>query len=285
MIRAAVLIVCLVAAPGASAAESREDPDATLALSRPAERIVTLAPHLAEIAYFSGAATKLVGVSRFSRLPPAAGGLPVVADAGHIDVERVLALKPDLVLGWRSGNSALQIGRLERLGIRVVVTEVRTLDDIPRLAREIGLLAGTPVVAEARARQFERELGGIREHFSRAEPVSVFLEIWHRPLLTISGEHLISDAIRSCGGRNVFAAPDAITVRISRERLLGAQPEAIVTSGHGSDAREAWRGLEHVPAVRNGRIYAVDAELLHAQGPRVLEGVRALCERLELARK
>ncbi len=279
MIRAVALVFSvLVAVSGVSVAEVQET-------QGHAQRIVALAPHLAEAAYFAGAGAKLVGVSRFSRLPASTGALPQVADAGHIDVERVLALRPDLVLGWRSGNPALQIARLERLGLHIVLTEVRTLDDIPRLVRDIGSLAGTSGVAERRARQFESELAEIRARFSGARPVSVFLEIWHRPMLTVGGEHLISDAIRSCGARNAFGNTAPITVRVSRERLLWAQPDAIITSGYGSEAHEAWRGLERIPAVHSGRIYAVDAELLHAQGPRVLEGVRALCARLELARR
>lgn len=285
MNRASVLIVTVAVAAGAGAADLRDDRGMALSLRRPAQRIVTLAPHLAEIAYFAGAGTKLVGASSYSRFPAEAERLPVVADSGHVDVERVLALEPDLVLGWRSGNSALQIARLERLGIPVFVTEVRSLGDIPRISRQVGSLAGSGVLAEARARQFEKEVAELRERFQGAEHVAVFLEIWHRPLLTVSGEHLISDALRICAGRNVFTGADTITLRVSKERLLGAQPDAIVTSGYGSEAREAWRGLEGVPAVRNDRIYAIDADLLHAQGPRFLEGVRALCGRLELARK
>ncbi len=280
-----VLIVTAMVAVGAGAAELRDDRGMVLSLQRPAGRIVTLAPHLGEIAYIAGAGTKLVGVSSYTLLPAGAERLPLVADSGHINVERVLVLRPDLVLGWRSGNAALQIARLERLGIPVFVTEVRSLRDIPRIARQIGSLAGSRDLAERHARQFESELAEIRGRYRSAQSVAVFLEIWHRPLLTVSGEHLISDAIRLCAGRNVFAGTDILTPRVSKERLLGAQPDAIVTSGYGSEAREAWRGLEGVPAVRNNRIYAVDADLLHAQGPRFLEGVRALCGRLELARK
>ncbi len=112
----------------------------------------------------------------------------------------------------------------------------------------------------------------------------MFLEIWHTPLLTVNGGHLISDALRLCGGRNVFAAAKTLTPLVSREQILDAQPEAIVTGGFGSEALQAWKGLESVPAVRSRRIYAIDPDWLHAQGPHVLQGVRALCGRLELAR-
>jgi iron complex transport system substrate-binding protein len=207
-----------------------------------------------------------------------------VASHGRVDIERLIALRPDLVLAWRSGNSPLQIARLERVGIRVFVTEARALADIPRIVRVVGALAGSPEVAEKRARQFENEIADLRERHARGRRVAVFLEIWHRPLLTVNGAHLISDALRLCGGRNVFAAAETLTPLVSREQILDARPEAIVTSGFGSEAREAWKGLELVPAVRNRRIYAIDPDGLHAQGPHMLEGVGALCGRLELAR-
>jgi iron complex transport system substrate-binding protein len=209
----------------------------------------------------------------------------VVASHGRVDIERLVAFRPDLVLAWRSGNSALQIARLERFGFQVFVTEVRSLADIPRLVRLVGALAGSAGVAEGRARQFERDIEGLRERYAGARRVAVFLEIWHRPMLTVNGAHLISDALRLCGGHNVFAAAKTLTPVVSREQVLDARPEAIVTGGFGNEALQAWRGLEPVPAVRNRRIYAIDPDLLHGQGPHVLDGVRVLCDRLELARK
>jgi iron complex transport system substrate-binding protein len=273
------------AAAGAHALQLEDDRGVTVSLERPAQRIVSLAPHLAEIVFAAGAGTGLAGVSSFSRHPAEAERLPVVASHGRVDIERLIALQPDLVLAWQSGNSPLQIDRLKRLGVRVFVTEVRALADIPRIVRLVGALAGSEAVAEARARQFENEIANLRERYAGQRRVTVFLEIWHRPMLTVNGAHLISDALRLCGGRNVFAAARTLTPLVSREEVLDARPEAIVTGGFGSEAPQAWRGLELVSAVRGGRIYAIDPDLLHGQGPRIIEGVRALCERLDLARK
>ena len=284
MIRVVVLVLVAAAASDTRALQVRDDRGVTISLGRPVERIVALAPHLAEIAFAAGAGAKLAGVSSFSRHPAEAERLPVVASHGRIDIERLIALRPDLVLAWQSGNSALQIDRLERIGIRVFVTEARALGDISRLVRVVGALAGSVEVAEARARQFENEIADLRKRHAGERRVAVFLEIWHRPLLTVNGAHLISDALRLCGGRNVFAAGRTLTPLVSREQILGARPETIVTGGFGSEALGAWRGLELVPAVRNSRIYAIDPDWLHPQGPHVLEGVRALCGRLELAR-
>ncbi len=284
MIRVMVLVLLSGAAVDTRALKASDDRGVTIALGQPVQRIVTLAPHLAEIAFAAGADAKLAGVSSFSRHPAEAERLPVVASHGRVDIERLIALRPDLVLAWQSGNSPLQIDRLERIGMRVFVTEARALADVPRIVRLVGELAGSAEVAEARARQFENEIAGLRKRYAGERRVAVFVEIWHTPLLTVNGGHLISDALRLCGGRNVFAAAKTLTPLVSREQVLDARPEVIVTGGFGSEALQAWRGLESVPAVRNRRIYAIDPDRFHAQGPHVLEGVRALCERLELAR-
>ncbi len=284
MIRVIAFAVLAAVATGAHALQAGDDRGVTISLGHPAERIVTLAPHLAEIAFAAGAGAKLAGVSSFSRHPAEAERLPVVASHGRVDIERLIALRPDLVLAWQSGNSPLQIGRLERIGIRVFVTEARVLADIPRIVRLVGALAGSAEVAEAHARQFENEVADLHKRYARERRVAVFLEIWHKPLLSVNGRHLISDALRLCGGRNVFSAAKTLIPLVSREQILDARPEAIVTGGFGSEALQAWRGLELVPAVRDRRIYAIDPDWLHAQGPHVLEGVRALCGRLELAR-
>ncbi len=245
MIRFAAYVVAAAVAAGAQALQISDDRGVAISLARPTQRIVSLAPHLAEIAFAAGAGAKLVGVSR-----------------------------PDLVLAWRSGNSPLQIARLERLGFRVFVTEVRSLADIPRVVRLVGALAGSADVAEGRARQFENEIEDLRRRHAGERRVAAFLEIWHRPMLTVNGTHLMSDALGLCGGRNVFAAAKTLTPVVSREQVLDARPEAIVTGGFGSEAPQAWRGLEPVPAVRNLRIYAIDPDVLYGQGPHVLEGVR-----------
>ena len=276
---AAALLACAAHADPVRVADDR---GVTVRLERPAERIVSLAPHLAEIAFAAGAGKKLVGVSAASL--EEARALPVVASYGRLDIERVVALRPDLVLAWRSGNSILQIGKLERLGFRVAVTEARRLEDIPRIIRLVGTLTGSGAVAEESARRFESAVDRLRARHAAEPRVAVFLEIWHRPMLTVNGEHLISDAIRACGGRNVFAGAAVLAPMVSREQLLGARPDAIVTTVRGDEAGQAWRALEAVPAVRERKLYFVDPDLLLGQGPRLAEGMKELCERLDRAR-
>jgi iron complex transport system substrate-binding protein len=273
----------LIAATGAAALEIADDRGKIVTLDAPARRIVTLAPHLAEIAFAVGAGPQLVGVSSFSDFPEAARRLPVVFNYGRTDFERLIVLKPDVVLAWQSGTPALQVERLEELGLRVIVTEARSFGDIARTMRLVGTLAGAGDRAQAEARRFEQAVAKLRGDYSGRAQVGVFLEIWHRPMMTVNGAHIFSEAIALCGGRNVFAGAPTRTPLVSREQLLGFRPEAIITSG--ALEREAWRGLEAVPAVRAGHIFAVDADHMHRLGPRLLEGARALCERLDRARE
>lgn len=284
MTRLLACAVALTAASSALALQVRDDRGVTISLAHPAERIVSLAPHLAEIAFAAGAGEKLVGVSTFTRYPREAERLPVVATYGRVDFERLLVLRPQLVLAWQSGTSPLQVARLERLGFPVLVTEARSLADISRIVRLIGTLAGSGDVAEARARQFDDEVAELRARHAGERRVAVFLEIWHAPMLTVNGEHIASDALRLCGGRNILAGAKTLTTLVSHEQLLDARPEAIITTGADADAAEAWRGLEALSAVRRHRIYAIDPDLLYGQGPHLLQGVRALCDRLALAR-
>jgi iron complex transport system substrate-binding protein len=274
--------LALAAPHAARALEIRDDRGVTVSIDAPARRIVALAPHLAEVAFAVGAGERLVGVSNFSDYPPEAKRLPIVFDWGRVDYERVLALRPDVVLAWRSGNPSLQVERLERLGLKVIVTEARRFADVAALMRLIGRIAGSEDRAEAEARRFEAGVAALRTRYAGLRPVPVFLEIWHTPMITINGAHVFSEAISLCGGRNVFAGAPTVTPLVSREQLLGSRPEAIVT---GSSAEiDAWKDLQAVPAVRARHLYAVEANQLHRLGPRLLDGARALCRELERAR-
>jgi iron complex transport system substrate-binding protein len=244
--------------------------------ARAAPRIAVLAPHLAEIAVAAGAGPQLVAVSSATDVPGLAE-LPVVATSGRLNLERLLRAKPDVVLAWRSGNPRPQIERLERLGVTVIATEVRTLDDIPRLVRLVGEVAGTSDTAEPKARALDDEIASIAAPASRVHPL-VFVEIWHQPLLTVNGAHLISDIVRRCGGRNVFEAARTLTPVVSREALLKAAPDAVFINTLAGEqlARDAWSEWP-VPAVRNRRLFAVDPRRLHDFGPGVIEAARQVC--------
>lgn len=282
-----VLGAALLLQHGAAAAPSVIDDRGAVAPPAPAQRIVTLAPHLAEIVFAAGAGGRLVGVARFSDFPEAARHLPRVGDGSRVDLERILALKPDLILAWKSGNQASDVARLEQLGFPVFVTEPARLADIPRLVRAVGTLAGTEHDAEQTSEKFNNEINVLREKYGGRPPLRVFYEIWHRPLLTVNGRHIISDVITLCGGRNVFADAPALTPQVSTEAVLAARPEVILGGGSAGGEKEfvaEWRASA-VEALRDLPRFYVDPDEIQRQTPRIVGGARAICEDLEKVRK
>lgn len=266
----------------------RDDRGQVVRIQVPVQRIVTLAPHLTELVFAAGAGARLVGVSADSDYPPAARKLPVIGGAGKADLERIVALKPDLVLAWLSGGQGADVERLEALGIPVVVTEPRQLEDIPRQIELIGRLAGTGYAATREAYQFRNDLRLLRTRYAGSKPVSVFYQIWHEPLITINGQHIISQAIRLCGGRNVFEKLPTLAPTVSMEGLLAANPDAIFVSGAAANRQTLlgeWQHDTRLRAVATGHVYFLDADLMHRATPRMLEGMKMMCEDLQRVRQ
>ena len=285
--RAALFCALAVSAANGCGAALVDDRGVALREDMPARRIVTLAPHLAEIAFAAGAGDRLVGVARHSDFPPAALRIPRIGDAASVDLERILELRPDLILAWRSGNPARDVARLEELGQRLFVTEPRTLSDIPRLLRVVGALAGSEAAAQREARAFEDGLAQLREEHAGRAPVRVFYEIWHRPLLTVNGGHMISDVIQLCGGTNVFATVPVLTPAVTLEAVLHARPEAILGGSSSATPRQfAMRWRDHaVEALRSIPAFFVAPDDIQRATPRILNGARAICGHLEQVRR
>lgn len=282
------LLCCtLLQVQAVRAIELQDDRGVVVRLAAPAARIVTLAPHLTEIAFAAGAGDKLVGVARFSDFPAAAQRVPQVGDGARVDLERILTLKPDLVLAWKSGNQAGDIARLEQFGFPVFVTEPWRLTDISRLTRAVGALAGTTGTAEEAAATFERELAALREQYGGRSPVRTFYEIWHKPLLTVNAKHMISDVISLCGGVNVLADVPILTPSVSLEAVLAAHPDVILGGSSAVTAGEfvaQWRrypveGLKGLP------VFYVAPDEIQRQTPRIAQGAKAICEHLESVRR
>lgn len=275
-------LLLLAAGPvSAAPVKAVDDGGRTVGLSAPARRIVSLAPHATEMVFAAGAGDLLVGVTSFSDYPEPARKIPRVGGYGKTDAERILALKPDLVIGWQSGNSVADLAGLERLGIPVFLTEPRRLEDVPRLIESIGELAGTRQVASEAAARFRAELAELRRRYGGRQPVRVFYEIWHQPLITVNGAHLISDVIGLCGGGNVFASAGSLTLTIAAENVLAENPDAIVASG----PLEGWRRYPRLAAVRNDHLFFIPPDLIQRQSPRILDGARQMCEQLEQVRR
>ncbi len=280
------MLVAAIAATPTQAIQVTDDRGSVVELKTPPVRIIALSPHLVEMVYAAGAGSQLAAVVRYSDYPAIATRLPQVGDASRVDVERVIALKPDLILGWQSGNPAGDLARLERLGFPVFITEPRRLSDIPRLVRALGALAGTGRAADTAAADFESELGALRARYSTRPPIRVFYEIWHRPLLTVSGAHLISDVIALCGGRNVFSDAPVLTPSVSLEAVLAARPDVVLGGSSATlrgELESEWRHAR-VGALRTIPVRYIPPDLIQRQTPRIALGARAVCGQLESLR-
>ena len=263
-----------------------DDAGVTVVLQKPAQRIVSLAPHITELLFAAGAGEALVGVTEFSDYPKAARTLPRVGGGSGLDVEAILALQPDLVIAWQSGNPPQQTARLQSLGLTVFVSEPRQLADVPATLQRLGRLADTGPVATAAADRFTARYRELHDKYSSRSKVSVFYQIWEQPLMTLNGEHLFSDVVRLCGGENIFQALPALAPQIDIEAVLQADPDVIVVAADAESAPllAAWRRWPLLSAVKQGHVYAVQREQLVRHSPRILDGAERLCELLDAAR-
>ena len=279
MIRRLVVCLCLLLIAPAQAAPIRlvDDAGHTLEFDRPPQRIVSLTPHLTELLFAVGAGSQVVGVDSASDYPQAAQVLPRIGDYSRVNFERILALKPDLVIVWMGGNRAADIHGLNKMGLPVLHTQATRLDDVARLLRLIGRASGHVEQAEVAARDYSAGLAALRGRATRQPPVSVFYQVWDRPLMTVGGAHWISDALTLCGARNVFADLHALSPVVSREAVLRRAPELILSGSDAPDMRRQWQRFADLPAVKKQAFARLDADRLHRPTPRLLEGVTALC--------
>ena len=255
------------------------------ASAAPAPRIVSLAPHLTEIAYAAGAGAALVGTVEYSDYPEAARALPRVGDGWRVDLERVLALRPDVVLAWSSGTPRTTIERLRALRLRVVEVPTYRLADVPAALRSVGGLAGSRAAAEPAALRFEAEVRRLRRQHAGVLPVTVFVQIDDEPLFTVSGRHVLSEVVELCGGRNVFADLPQIAPQVDTEAVLAHDPQVILsTDDTVADPRAQWLRWPQLAAVRHGTIYALPSDTVARASPRLVVGVQAVCDALDDAR-
>jgi iron complex transport system substrate-binding protein len=249
-------------------------------------RIVSLAPHLTELVYAAGAGDLLVGVVEYSDYPTEARSLPRIGDAWRVDMERLLALQPDMVLTWASGTPDDVVERLDALKLTHREIATYRLADVPIALRTIGAIAGTPAVAEAAAAGFDREISELRRLHRSARPLSVFIQLDDQPVYTVNGRHIISEVVELCGGRNVFADLPQLAPPVSLEAVIAADPEVIVSTDDTiADPLAMWRRWESVRAVRTGAVYALPADTMARATPRLAAGTRATCAALDDARK
>jgi len=284
--RVLALVIALALAGAAHARVAViDDEGRTVELAQPARRIVSLAPHLTEQLFAIGAGDLIVGTTDFADFPEAAKGLPRVARAHSVDLERVSAARPDLVLVWGSGFPPATVDAVRRLGVPTFVSEPRRLADIATSLERLGALTGRS--PERAAGAFNAKLAALRDRYRGRREVRVFYQVWNDPLMTLGGRHVVSEAIALCGGRNVFADLAPIAPRVSTEAVLAADPEAIITAEPGarpSGVLASWQRFGRITAVRRNLLVTLDADRINRHGPRIVDEIAVLCEAIDRAR-
>jgi len=251
-----------------------------------AMRIVTLAPHLAELVFAAGAGDKLVGVSAWSDYPQDVRALPIVGDAFMVDQEQLALLRPDLLLAWQSGTPARVVDELRERGYRVEVLQSRGLDDVVTALRQIGGLTGQADSAERAAANFAARLARLSDTWRDAAPIGVFYQVSGRPLYTINGDHYVSDLIELCGGRNVFADLGSLAPLVSAEAVLERNPELLLAADTGEQGTfDHWKRWPSLAANRYGNHFLVPADPVARATPRLVEAGRAICRVLQKGRE
>lgn len=278
-------LMLIAALPAFGSVSVVDDDHRTVTLPSPAHRIVSLAPHTTEMLFAAGAGSHVVGVSEYSDYPPEAARIASVGSGVSLDIERIVALKPDLIVGWNNGNAAAQLEKLATLGIPVFKSEPHDFPAIALSLERLAHLAGTDAAGKAAAESFRARLKRIGAAYRQRPALKVFYQIWRSPLMTLNDQTTPSAALRLCGAENIFGRLPQLAPTVGIEAVLQADPDVIIASSEAKeDAFALWRRFPHLKAVARGNLLTVDGELLNRPGPRILDGAEALCKQLDAIR-
>ncbi|ROT98886.1 cobalamin-binding protein [Marinobacter sp. R17] len=263
-----------------------DDGGQTVTLEAPPQRIVSLAPHTTELLFSLGLGDRIVGASEYSDFPPEARAIPHIGSHDRFDLERILSLQPDLVVAWQSGNGPDVIGRLRQFGLAVFALEPDSLTAVPDDLERLGQLTGRDAVAREKASTYRQALTRLTKTYGDRAPVRVFYQVWDSPLMTLAGDQYVTDAIRRCGGRNLFADLPGKTATVSVEAVLERRPQLILAAGDpGTDVFQRWRALGALPAVEYDQLVLLPPDTLARPTLRLVDGLANLCRAIDGARQ
>ena len=286
-LRAAGVLVLLTSVVSQASVSATDHLNRKIVLDEPAQRIISLAPNITELLFHIGAGDQIIGADEYSNYPEEAKKIIRVNNHAMANYELILSLQPDLVFAWHSGNGEQIINRLVQLGLNVFVIEVQTMEQLPSLFKTLGHLTGNTERAHEAASTFDSQLIKLTADYADKREVSAFYQIWDEPIMTFNGDHLVSDIIDLCGGRNVFAGELPLVPHVNIEAVIDANPEVILSSGSEermANWRSKWRRWSAIDAVKKNHLYLVPPDLLQRQSNRILEGAIYLCEFIDQVR-
>lgn len=246
-----------------------------------AERVISLAPNLTELAFAAGLGDELVGVSAYSDYPPQAKKIEQVASWQGINVERILTLKPDLVLAWRGGNPQRPLDQLTSLGVNVIYLDPESVSQVADAIDRLAEYSNAPQTGHTAAQKIRQQLSQLSARHSQKPPLPVFIQFSTQPLFTSSGRTLQSQIVSLCGATNIFSDSPAPWPQVSREQVLSRQPQAIIFPGTAQQQSEMatfWGNQLSVPML------AVNGDWFNRAGPRIMLAAQQLCAEIDALR-
>jgi iron complex transport system substrate-binding protein len=278
----------LARAPAFAAITVADDTGQRVSLPGVPQRIVSLAPGATEMLFAAGAGERVIATVEFADEPEAARRIPRIGDSNAVDMERLLALRPDLVVIWAGGGNAAQIEKLTRLHVPLYRQQADSLAAIAASLRRLGALTGTQASAAHAAADIDARLAGLARRYSMAKPLTALLEVWNRPLYTVGGTHVMSDSLRTCGVRNVFGELRDLGPVIDIEAVIARDPDLIIAVAPRGAAQEwlaEWKRFGSLRAVRGGALIAFEDQRLSRLGPSALAATEALCRAIDTVRR
>jgi len=278
----------ILAANALAAITVTDDLGNTVTLEHPAKRVISLAPHVTELIFAAGAGSKVVGTVKYSDYPEAAKSIQRVGDLREVDLERIIALKPDLLVVWMHGAFNQQLETLRKSGIPFFFSEPQKLNQIPETLTKLGKMMGTEATAQVAAADFSQQLQQLSAQYQNKPKVRTFYQVWGRPLYTLNDKHIVSDAIRLCGGDNIFGQLSASAPVVTLEAVLQENPELIIGTEAKGDSKNditQWKSFNTLLANKNHNLLSIDGDLMNRPGPRIIDGAKAICSALEQARQ
>ena len=281
------LLISLVFSTSAKAKiQVKDDSGQIVTLQQPARKVVSLSPGLTELIYSAGGSEYIKGVVRYSDYPEQAKTVPLIGSYNALDLEKILSLQPDLVVAWKSGNPKHQIEQLKKLGLTIYISEPKDFMDIPRTINALGELMGTETTSKINSDNFINEFNTLKEHSRNNINNSrrTFIQIWNNPVMSVNKDHLISKVITLCGGDNIFAAAKGLTSTPSIESILAQNPGVIIATGMADTSKiwlSRWQQWSFLNAVKNKQLYAVNPDHLVRHTPRILLGIKEVCQLLK----
>jgi iron complex transport system substrate-binding protein len=257
---------------------------ATQALAGEAKRIISLAPHATELIAAAGGADRLVAVTQSCNVPTAVQSLAKISGASGVNLEKLISLKPDLVVAWPGGNRPQDIERIKGLGIAVLTTEPKTVGDIARDIERIGEAMGTSAIARKASSEMRADARALAASAApQRKPTRVFYQLGAGHLFTLNNQHPAMELLATCGGENVFGKLPLLAPQVSVEAVVDAKPDVIAVASPRdlTEVTQFWESKRALFGSRFPAIIAADGERLHRPTPRLLPAAKALCTALD----